>query len=80
MRSKKLKLALAIVVILVFISAPFIYQLISVLYFTDYNIRKNFDSVQLGASKEEVIANEKLGTYITLCLYGVLHPRSKRHS
>lgn len=59
MHSKKLKLALSIVVILVLISSPFIYEAISVLYFTDYTIKKNFDSVQLGASKEDVIA--KLG-------------------
>ena len=59
MRSNKLKLALAIVIVLVLISSPFVYEAISVLFFTDYSIRKNFDSVQIGASKEKVIA--KLG-------------------
>jgi hypothetical protein len=59
MRSKKLKLFLAIVIILVLISSPFIYEAISVLYFSDHSIRKNFNSVKIGASKENVIA--KLG-------------------
>jgi len=59
MRSKRLKLALAIVVILLLIFSPFIYEAISVLYFTNHSIRKNFDSVQIGASRETVIA--KLG-------------------
>jgi len=56
---KNLKLSLAIIVALLLISSPFIYLAIKELYFTDYTLRKNFDSVQIGTSKAEVIA--KLG-------------------
>jgi hypothetical protein len=52
-------LTLATVVILVSISYPFIYEAISVLYFTDYSISENFEPLQIGGAKEMVIA--KLG-------------------
>ena len=60
MTHKKTKLALAaIIIILVLTFSPLIYEAITTLYFADYRIRKEFDSVQIGATKEMVIA--KLG-------------------
>jgi hypothetical protein len=58
MKSENRNLVILIFLILGVIAIPIIYSAID-LFFTDYSLKKNFESIRIGASEEQVIA--KLG-------------------
>jgi len=60
MDSKSRNLIILIFLCVVLLAAPIIYFAVDLFFFTDYEINRNFKSVHVGASREEVIA--KLGT------------------
>ena len=49
-------LVIFICLFLVLLSAPVIYIGINLLFFTDYQLKKKFNSIHIGAPKEEVIS------------------------
>lgn len=60
MDSKNRNLIILIFLCVILFAAPTIYFAVNLFFFTDYELKRNFKSVQVGASREEAIA--KLGT------------------
>lgn len=59
MKPENRNLVIFIFLFLGVIGAPVIYFAVDLIYFTDYELIKKFESIQVGASRKEVIA--KLG-------------------
>jgi len=73
MKRQNRNLVIFICLFLAAISAPIIYLGINLLFFTDYQLQKKFNSIHLGAPKEEVISilgpPNKRDTSFHLCQY-----------
>lgn len=73
MKRQNRNLVILICLFLGVLSAPIIYLGINVLFFTDHELRKKFNSIHIGARKEEVIsilgAPDKQGTAFHLGQY-----------